>query len=44
LVLRARIEPKLIACPTCGQIETDRIKLVADVRQKLAAIKTLVNP
>ena len=43
LGLRNRVEPELIACPTCGRIEIDLIKLVADVRQKLAAIKTPVK-
>lgn len=36
LGLRARTEPELIACPTCGRIEVDLFKLVADVRRKLA--------
>ncbi|HUU85857.1 MAG TPA: flavodoxin-dependent (E)-4-hydroxy-3-methylbut-2-enyl-diphosphate synthase [Phycisphaerae bacterium] len=36
LKLRERTEPELIACPTCGRIEVDLIRLVADVRQKLA--------
>jgi len=40
LKLRARTEPELIACPTCGRIEVDLIKLVQDVRRKLATIKT----
>ena len=43
LGLRNRLEPELIACPTCGRIEIDLIKLVADVRQKLATIKTPVK-
>jgi (E)-4-hydroxy-3-methylbut-2-enyl-diphosphate synthase len=43
LGLRARIEPELIACPTCGRIEVDLISLVKDVRQKLATIKTPVK-
>jgi (E)-4-hydroxy-3-methylbut-2-enyl-diphosphate synthase len=43
LSLRNRIEPELIACPTCGRIEIDLIKLVAEVRQKLASIKTPVK-
>jgi (E)-4-hydroxy-3-methylbut-2-enyl-diphosphate synthase len=43
LGLRARVEPELIACPTCDRIEIDLIKLVADVRLKLAAIKTPVK-
>ena len=36
LGLRPRTEPELIACPTCGRIEVDLLKLVADVRRKLA--------
>ena len=43
LGLRARNEPELIACPTCGRIEIDLIKLVADVRRRLAPIKTPVK-
>jgi len=43
LGLRNRVEPELIACPTCGRIEIDLIKLVAEVRRKLAAIKTPVK-
>ena len=43
LGLRNRMEPELIACPTCGRIEIDLIKLVADVRKKLAGIKTPVK-
>ena len=43
LSLRARSEPELIACPTCGRIEVDLIKLVAEVRQRLAAIRTPVK-
>ncbi len=43
LGLRNRVEPELIACPTCGRIEIDLIQLVADVRQKLATIKTPVK-
>jgi (E)-4-hydroxy-3-methylbut-2-enyl-diphosphate synthase len=35
LKLRERTEPELIACPTCGRIEVDLIRLVADVRRKL---------
>ncbi|MCP4248975.1 MAG: flavodoxin-dependent (E)-4-hydroxy-3-methylbut-2-enyl-diphosphate synthase, partial [bacterium] len=35
LKLRNRTEPELIACPTCGRIEVDLIKLVADVRRKI---------
>lgn len=41
--LRHRTEPELIACPTCGRIEIDLIKLTAQVRQKLASIKTPVK-
>ncbi|MCH7720381.1 MAG: flavodoxin-dependent (E)-4-hydroxy-3-methylbut-2-enyl-diphosphate synthase [Planctomycetes bacterium] len=43
LGLRNRIEPELIACPTCGRIEIDLIKLVAEVRRKLTDIKTPVK-
>lgn len=43
LGLRNRVEPELIACPTCGRIEIDLIKLVAEVRQRLATIKTPVK-
>lgn len=43
LSLRNRVEPELIACPTCGRIEIDLIKLVAEVWQKLASIKTPVK-
>ena len=43
LGLRNRVEPELIACPTCGRIEIDLIKLVAEVQQKLATIKTPVK-
>ncbi|MGB0716577.1 MAG: flavodoxin-dependent (E)-4-hydroxy-3-methylbut-2-enyl-diphosphate synthase [Phycisphaerae bacterium] len=43
LGMRKRVEPELIACPTCGRIEIDLIKLVADVRKKLAPIKTPVK-
>lgn len=43
LGLRPRVEPELIACPTCGRIEIDLIKLVQDVRQRLATIKTPVK-
>lgn len=43
LGLRNRDEPELIACPTCGRIEIDLIKLVAEVRRKLADIKTPVK-
>jgi (E)-4-hydroxy-3-methylbut-2-enyl-diphosphate synthase len=43
LGLRNRVEPELIACPTCGRIEIDLIKLVAEVRKKLASIRTPVR-
>lgn len=36
LGLRNRVEPELIACPTCGRIEVDLITLVTEVRCKLA--------
>ncbi len=43
LGLRHRTEPELIACPTCGRIEIDLIKLVAEVRRKLTTIKTPIK-
>ena len=43
LKLRPRTEPELIACPTCGRIEVDLIKLVQEVRHKLESIKTPVK-
>ena len=43
LGLKARIEPELIACPTCGRIEIDLISLVQEVRTRLATIKTPVK-
>jgi (E)-4-hydroxy-3-methylbut-2-enyl-diphosphate synthase len=43
LGLRPRVEPELIACPTCGRIEIDLIKLVQEVRARLATIKTPVK-
>ncbi len=43
LGMRNRTEPELIACPTCGRIEIDLIKLVAEVRRKLTDIKTPVK-
>ena len=43
LGLRPRVEPELIACPTCGRIEIDLITLVQSVRKKLATIKTPVK-
>ena len=43
LGLRARVEPELIACPTCGRIEVDLMTLVRDVRQRLATLKTPIK-
>jgi len=43
LGLRPRVEPELIACPTCGRIEIDLITLVQQVRGRLATIKTPVK-
>lgn len=43
LGLRNRNEPELIACPTCGRIEVDLIKLVQEVRRKLAGIDVPVK-
>ena len=43
LGLRPRASPELIACPTCGRIEIDLIKLVQEVRQRLAEIKVPVK-
>ncbi len=43
LKLRSRTEPELIACPTCGRIEVDLFKLVAEVRQKLATIRAPIK-
>ncbi len=43
LDMRNRTEPELIACPTCGRIEIDLIRLVADVRRRLADIRTPVK-
>ena len=43
LGLRDRTEPELIACPTCGRIEIDLIKLVSQVREKLSTIKAPVK-
>lgn len=43
LGLRGRAEPELIACPTCGRIEIDLIKLTAEVRRKLAGIRVPVK-
>ncbi len=39
LGLRARVEPELIACPTCGRIEVDLLSLVRQVQAKLVNIK-----
>ncbi len=39
LGLRNRDAPELIACPTCGRLEIDLLKLVGQVREKLASIK-----
>ncbi len=38
LGLRARTQPELIACPTCGRIQVDLFKLVTDIRRKLTEI------
>jgi (E)-4-hydroxy-3-methylbut-2-enyl-diphosphate synthase len=43
LGLRARSEPELIACPGCGRIEIDLVKLVTDVRRKLSDVKCPVK-
>ncbi len=43
LGLRPRVEPELVACPTCGRIEVDLITLVQQVRHKLKSIKTPVK-
>lgn len=43
LGLRNRHEPELIACPTCGRIEVDLIKLVQQVRERLASIKVPIK-
>ncbi len=43
LGLRARNEPELIACPTCGRIEIDLIRLVREVRGRLAGIRVPVK-
>ncbi len=43
LGLRRRVEPELIACPTCGRIEVDLISLVQQVRERLATIKTPIK-
>ena len=39
LGLRARTEPELIACPTCGRLEIDLVKLTSDVQERLKRIK-----
>jgi (E)-4-hydroxy-3-methylbut-2-enyl-diphosphate synthase len=43
LKLKNRVDPELIACPTCGRIEVDLIKLVQDVRKKLVTINCPVK-
>jgi (E)-4-hydroxy-3-methylbut-2-enyl-diphosphate synthase len=43
LGLRQRTEPELIACPTCGRIEVDLLKLVHNVRERLREIKVPVK-
>lgn len=43
LRLRQRTQPELIACPTCGRIEIDLIKLVQQVRERLASIQSPVK-
>lgn len=43
LGLRRRTEPELIACPTCGRIEVDLLRLVAEVRRKLAPLRTPIK-
>ena len=43
LGLRARKEPELIACPSCGRIEVDLFKLVTEVRNKLAEIEVPIK-
>jgi (E)-4-hydroxy-3-methylbut-2-enyl-diphosphate synthase len=43
LGLRKRTDPELIACPTCGRIEVDLIKLVQDVKGKLADLHSEVK-
>ncbi len=43
LGLRRRVEPELIACPTCGRIEVDLVKLVGQVRTKLAELHSDVK-
>src|SRR6476469_1897841 len=36
LGLRTRVGAELIACPSCGRIQVDLVRLVQDVRKKLA--------
>jgi (E)-4-hydroxy-3-methylbut-2-enyl-diphosphate synthase len=43
LGLRRRVEPELIACPTCGRIEVDLLPLVQQVRARLAGIKVPIK-
>lgn len=43
LQLRDRVDPELIACPTCGRIEVDLITLVRQVRTRLADIRCPVK-
>lgn len=38
LRLRERTEAEIIACPTCGRIEVDLVRVLADVRQALRGI------
>lgn len=43
LGMRPRVEPELIACPTCGRIEVDLMTMVKEVRDKLRTIRTPVK-
>jgi len=43
LELRRRTAPELIACPMCGRIEIDLVKLIAEIRPRLASIKVPVK-
>ena len=43
LGLRRRAGLELIACPTCGRTEIDLVRLVDDVRRKLASIQAPVR-
>jgi len=43
LGLQPREGPELIACPTCGRLEIDLVKLVADVQRRLADVKAPVK-